>query len=338
MAFNKNERIYTILDQEYGFIPEAAFKELSYRVDIDKIINNIHIRKVIMLFDDFEMRTYLYVPNDSKKHKTFIFIAHEYAEKQADSDLVNNYNSFNKYCPIDFVISKGYAVMLVMTSDVVPDEKRTKRQSIIKKIGVRSNNSWGALQAWSWAARKALDYLYTLPDEIDLNNVGVIGHSRGGKVALITAAQDERFMFAISSCSGNSGAALSRNNTGETIKDITKKFPYWFCKNYIKYAGNEEKLPFDQHDLIGAICPRYVYVFSGSKDSWACPKNESLSCHYATRIYNEMDTDGLVVPENINADESYSDGHIGYHIKTGSHCIEKRDWEMVISFIEKHRG
>jgi len=338
MKFNREETLNLILKEEYGFLPEKANEPLEYSVKEEKVINGIHIQRIAMGYHGYNMRAYLYRPENKNNCKTFIFVMHEYAENLADKDLVNNYQSLYRYVPIDYIISRGYCVMVVATREVAPDKKYSHRPSIFKAMGLkRSNDDWGTLQAWSWACRKALDYLYTIPQYFDLNNVIVIGHSRGGKTALLTAAQDERFIMAVSSCSGNSGAALSRNNTGETIKDITHNFPYWFCKNYYKYATKEEKLPFDQHELIGCIAPRYTYVLSATEDAWACPKNELLSCRYASDVYKEYGVDGLIAPDPISTDVSYNEGRIGYHYKTGKHCIELRDWEMVINYIEKHR-
>ncbi|MCQ2742093.1 MAG: hypothetical protein MJ239_02180 [Bacilli bacterium] len=339
MKFNRQETLDLILKEEYGFLPKECEKPLDYSVEEEKVINNIHIQKVIMSYQGYKMRTYLYLPEGKKNVKTFIFVMHEYAENLADKDLVGKYQTFYRYCPLDYVVGKGYGVMLVATREVAPDEKNSKRPSIFDAMTLdRGDSDWGTLQAWSWACRKALDYLYTMPETIDLNNVVVIGHSRGGKTALLTAAQDERFIMAVSSCSGNSGAALARNNTGETIKDITFHFPYWFCHNYYKYAGHEEDLPFDQHQLIGCIAPRYAYVLSATEDAWACPKNELEACRKATEFYEEYGVKGLIAPEEITTDVSYNEGNIGYHYKTGVHCIEQRDWDMVINFLEKHRG
>ena len=81
---------------------------------------------------------------------------------------------------------------------------------------------------------KVIDYL-VLRKEFDETKIAVVGHSRGGKTALLAASIDERIFLAISNCSGNSGAALSRNSNGEKIKDIVSRFPYWFNLNYQKY-------------------------------------------------------------------------------------------------------
>ena len=95
---------------------------------------------------------------------------------------------------------------------------------------------------------------------IDPLKITVIGHSRLGKTALLCAALDDRFYGAVSNDSGCSGAAVSLGKKGETIADITEQFPFWFCENYMKYAGKEKEAPFDQHFLLAAVAPRMLYV------------------------------------------------------------------------------
>ena len=331
----REEMLNLILKEEYGFRPKELNKKLRYEVEEEAYLNNIHIRKVAMYYSTYKMRFYLYTPQHKKHVKAFVLVLHEYAYNLCDKDLVNNYKSCT-YCDIDNVINRGYAVALLITKDIAPDKKVTSRRGLITYLHTRkTSSSWGTLQAWSWGTSKVLDYFYTLNDEIDVNKVAVIGHSRGGKTALLAASQDQRFILSISSCSGNSGAALARNNTGETIKDITNNFGYWFCKNYNKYADKEAYLPFDQHNLIGLIAPRYVYVFSASEDSWACPKNELEASRRASQYFELYGHKGLVAPTNIERDVSYNSGHIAYHIKTGKHNIETRDWNMVMDYFDK---
>ena len=142
-----------------------------------------------------------------------------------------------------------------------------------------------------------MDYLQTC-DFVDKKNIAVIGHSRLGKTALLTGAFDERFAFVISNDSGCSGAAISRDKEGERIDAILTRFPFWFCKNYAKYAGKEEDLPFDQHWLMSLIAPRKLTVLTGSQDDIFPLDGVKASYQTVEKIYakeNASDRCRLVV-------------------------------------------
>ena len=170
--------------------------------------------------------------------------------------------------------------------------------------------------------------------ELDHARISVAGHSRLGKTALLTGALDERFYCAFSNDSGCSGAALSRNKQGETIRKIYDTFSHWFCENYEKYADNEDALPFDQHYLIAANVPHRVYVASAVNDLWADPKNEYLSCVAAGEYYEKMGLCGFVHPDRLPVPgECFHDGYIGYHIRSGNHYFSREDWKYYIKYL-----
>jgi len=78
---------------------------------------------------------------------------------------------------------------------VQPDNGAGLTEGIIglaNKGQPRKPDDWGALRAWAWGASRALDYLETDP-AVDAKQVGIEGHSRYGKAALVTMAYDQRF-------------------------------------------------------------------------------------------------------------------------------------------------
>lgn len=242
----------------------------------------------------------------------------------------------DKYFPIEEIIDDGYATASFCYTDVVPD---TDDDFVEGMAGMFSNgkhapDEWGKISMWAWAASRVMDYLQTR-DDIAKERIAVIGHSRLGKTALWCAAQDERFFMGISNDSGCSGAALSRGSKGEQIKDIVYNFKYWFCENYQKYVGNEEGLPFDQHFLLSAIAPRFVYVSSAQDDNWADPQSEFLSCVASSTVYGLFGLKGLVtLDEYPKPGTVLHKGRLGYHMREGTHFLSRYDWQRFMEYIK----
>lgn len=180
-----------------------------------------------------------------------------------------------------------------------------------------------------------MDYACTVP-EIDHDRIGVVGHSRLGKTALLAGALDERFFCAFSNDSGCSGAALARGTKGETVGKIYQNFPYWFCEKYGTYAEQEDTMPFDQHFLLAAIAPRRVYVASASQDCWADPENEYLSCIAAGEYYRNMGLKGFIRPDRDPVPgDCFGEGEIGYHLRAGTHYLSREDWGHFMEYMRK---
>ena len=101
----------------------------------------------------------------------------------------------------------------------------------------RALDDWGVLRAWAWADSRILDYLQTDPD-VDGTKVGVMGHSRGGKAALVAMVDDPRFAIGYISSSGAGGADLFRRNYGETMGNLCSAEEFhWFAGELYALRG-----------------------------------------------------------------------------------------------------
>lgn len=246
--------------------------------------------------------------------------------------------AYDRYFPIEEIVDNGFSLAMIYYKDVTSDDGDWENGLAPCFTRPTDGTGFGKITLWAWAASRALDYLLTRP-EVDADHVAVIGHSRLGKTALWCGAQDERIRYVISNDSGCAGAALERahNPGGETTRDITRNFPYWFCENYLQYIDHPEKMPFDQHFLVAASAPRFVAVGSAHLDLWADPINEQKCCMAASPAWKLFGKQGYVGPETpASVGDHFHDGEISYHLRHGTHFLSRRDWAEYMTFIKKH--
>jgi hypothetical protein len=240
------------------------------------------------------------------------------------------------FWPAEMVIDSGFAIASFHTEDAAPDNKEHFQEGVLQLYPEQITRADGmkAIGAWAYAASRVMDYLET-DQQIDSKKVGIVGHSRGGKAALWAGAQDQRFGYVFSNCSGNSGAALSRRMIGETVKRINTSFPYWFCDNYKKFNDSISELPVDQHMLLALIAPRPVYVTSATKDLWADPKGSFLALKNAEKVYALYGIKSSLGNDLPGADTPLISSALGYHLRTGEHNLTVYDWTQFVKFMKK---
>ena len=122
----------------------------------------------------------------------------------------------------------------------------------------------GTLKA-VWDNIRSLDLLDSMP-EVKHGAYGVIGHSLGGHNAVFTAVYEQRLKVVVTSCGLDS--FLDYYHGDEAVWQPGKG---WTQTRYMPrlaaYRGELEKIPFDFHELIGALAPRTVLIVAPLKDS-----------------------------------------------------------------------
>jgi hypothetical protein len=242
--------------------------------------------------------------------------------------------------PVVALLARGYGVATACYGDIFPDKPDGRADSVLAALGrpvegELAPDEPAAIAAWAWGLSRILDWLVQQP-EIDATRVIVVGHSRNGKAALWAGACDERFAMVVSNESGCGGAALERRNYGETIADITKRFPHWFCPKFFTFAGREADLPIDQHVLLAMVAPRPLYVASAVDDRWADPRGEFLAAVAAEPVWKLFELEGLGTAEWPAVDTPVGSGRIGYHVRSGKHDLTEYDWQRFADFADRN--
>ena len=122
----------------------------------------------------------------------------------------------------------------------------------LKALGYQS----GTMKA-IWDNMRGIDLLASLP-YVKTNGFGAIGHSLGGHNSIYTAVFDERIKVIASSCGFDSFLDYMDGN----IKGWTSER---YMPRLLNYRLSD--VPFDFHELIGALAPRPCFVNAPSADS-----------------------------------------------------------------------
>ena len=240
------------------------------------------------------------------------------------------------------VLAKGWGYAEYIPTSVQADNAEGLTEGIIglcNKGQPRKLDDWGALRAWAWGASRALDYFET-DKSVDARRVGIEGHSRYGKAALVAIAYDQRFAVGFISSSGEAGAKLFRRNFGEQIGNIAGGEYYWMAGNFIKYDGplTENDLPVDQHELIALCAPRPVFVSAGTVekgDGWVDAKGMFLAEVAAGAVYRLLGKKDLGASEFPPVGSALIDGDLGFRQHTDGHTPGP-NWPTFISFAARY--
>jgi len=236
--------------------------------------------------------------------------------------------------PLEMILERGYGVATIFPSEIVPDRREEGLEALADLAAGHPDveTRWGAIAAWGWAFSRMADVLLS-DDRIDANGLITFGHSRYGKSALFAAAYDERIGGVISHQSGTGGASLNRRKKGESVRAITNDYPHWFSNTYASFAGREEEMPVDQHQLLALVAPRPVLLGNARRDVWSDPNGAFRAAIGADPVYELYGREGLV-QNRLNQFNPEAD--LSYWLRPGTHGIVKEDWPAFLKFLDAH--
>jgi hypothetical protein len=244
------------------------------------------------------------------------------------------------------VIKKGWGYAILLPTSFQDDNGAGLTKGIIGLVNKgkpRSPEDWGTLRAWAWGASRALDYLET-DKAVDAKRVGIEGHSRFGKTALVAMAYDQRFRVAYISSAGTGGDKLYRHVMGEQLENLAAAptFYYWMAGNFMKYAGPKTTgdLPVDAHELIALCAPRPVFIGVGSTtagDAWADPVGEFEGAVGAGPVYRLLGKKGLGTTKFPPMETGLVEGDLPFRQHQYGHTPAP-NWGVFLEYADRFMG
>ncbi|MEI9944412.1 MAG: BACON domain-containing protein [Chitinophagaceae bacterium] len=217
---------------------------------------------------------------------------------------------------------------------------------LVNKGNWRKPTDWGTLAAWAWGVGKLIDYFET-DKLVDAKNVGVAGHSRYGKGAIVAMAYEPRVAISYPSCGGALGPSMIRRHWGQDLENIGWDREYhWAAGNFFKYMGplkegtykprKVELLTVDAHSLVALCAPKPVFLNGGTEDGWSDPYGTYLTGKAVTPVYELLGKKGIIMNDAIPVpNTAYIDGTVGYRNHIGGHT-DAPDWSAFFEFAAKH--
>ncbi|WP_131989841.1 glucuronyl esterase domain-containing protein [Chthoniobacter flavus] len=354
---------------EYGaFPPPAKVMAKVLREDKAALGGKATLREITLSLsqpEGTEIHLLLVTPNDAKKPSPVflglnfngnhallpdpqIFVPPTWKSHKGQTLEQSRGSEFDTWA-VDQTIARGYALATFWNSEVVPDDKDAA-EAMLKKFrpsgsAERGPSDTATIAAWAWCLSRAVDYLVTDPT-IDARRIAVVGHSRNGKTALVAAAFDDRIALAVPSQAGCGGTAPCRVSeelakegpngrpTVETVRQINKSFPHWFCGNFKAFNDEPARLPFDQHELIALCAPRPVFLSCATEDVWANPSGQFEMLRAADPVYKLVAGDGLGATQMPEVSKPLP-SRLGYYIRPGKHSMTRSDWAVWLDYADK---
>jgi Glucuronyl esterase, fungi len=273
----RRAEIVNAMQQIMGPLPGAQKKcPLDMRVEREEEVKDgAYIRRLISYAAEPGGRVpaYLLIPKsvlDSKRRAAAVLCPHPTDAKLGHKIVVGLGGQPNRQYAAELA-ARGYVTLAPsypLLADYNPD---------LKALGYQS----GTMKA-VWDNMRGLDLLETLPF-VRKGPVATIGHSLGGHNSVYTAVFDNRIRVVVSSC----GLDSYRDYKNGDIRGWTSDR---YMPKLLAYRDKLEEIPFDFHEMIGALAPKVCFVSAPMKDDnfkWQSVDRVIASAKQVYRLYGK---------------------------------------------------
>ncbi len=196
--------------------------------------------------DNEEIRAYLLVPNEAPVLAPAIVAMHQ--TNDYGKDEVAGINGYRDFAYGHELATRGYIVLapdcLTAGERVYPGKSRFDSNPFYEKYP-----NWSMVGKDIEDSMAAVDVLFSL-DNVNMNRIGVIGHSHGGSNAIFAMALDDRVSVGVSNC------GMSVISEEEKRLEWSAEEGYIYFPTLRKFLLQGKELPFDIHEVAALIAPR----------------------------------------------------------------------------------
>lgn len=300
-----------LLHYQYGFMPGRPDRVTA--IDVERREHDSGkgvVESMTLLIESASQ------PNPLRM-RILVFVPHGAKEKGPLPVVIREEGTLNGNSFVPTFFDHDYIFIEYARHDLDPDRKDTvgSAQQAYPQF------DWATLSVWAWGGMRVVDYLETRTD-VDMKRICVTGHSRGGKMALLTGALDDRIALAVPVQSGAGGAGCYTmiGPGGESLAMNDK--PHWYAQRIQQFIGHADRLPFDQHFVKALMAPRALLCIESVDDDYANPVGSQLTtiaAQPAFDLYGEA-----------------AEGRNGIAYRNGSHSFGTDDWQTLLDFAEWH--
>lgn len=215
-------------------------------------------------------------------------------------------------------LNAGLALAWFNRLELAEDAPDAQRRGPV--FGRWPERGFGALAAWAWGLHRCVDALL-LTGHFQAGRIGVVGHSRGGKAALLAGASDARIGATVSHNSGTGGAAsLQCVGAGsESLQALAARFPHWLGIDAVQADTQQRIVSLDSLALLRAIAPRGLCLLQAEDDLWANPEGTRHNARQLRPVW-----------EALNASD-----RLEYLPRSGGHAMTEPDWQNAARFVAR---